>query len=89
MNRLSTEKRATILTALCEGASVNATSRMTGASKVTILKLLAEIGPVLLDYQRKTLVNLSCTQIQCDEVWSFVGAKERNIPRGRAGPGAW
>ena len=92
MNRLSTEKRSMILTALYEGASVNATSRMTGVSKVTILKLLADIGPVLLDYQRKTLVNLSCTQIQCDEVWSFVGAKERNIPRDERGRGrgdAW
>ena len=92
MNRLTTEKRSTILTALCEGASVNATSRMTGASKVTILKLLAEIGPVLLDYQRKKLVNLPCKRIQCDEVWSFVGAKERNIPRDERGRGrgdAW
>ena len=92
MNKLSTEKRATILRALCEGSSVSATSRMTGVSKVTILKLLGDIGPVLLDYQRKTLVNLSCTQIQCDEVWSFVGAKERNIPRDERGRGrgdAW
>ena len=56
MNRLSTEKRTTILAALCEGVSINATSRMTGVSKVTILKLLRDIGPVCLNYQRKTLV---------------------------------
>ena len=87
MNRLSTEKRSMILTALCEGASVNATSRMTGVSKVTILKLLGDIGPVLLDYQRDTFVNLPCKRIQCDEVWSFVGAKERNIPRDERGRG--
>lgn len=87
MNRLSTEKRSTILTALCEGASVNATSRMTRVSKVTILKLLGDIGPVCLDYQRKTLVDLPCTQIQCDEVWSFVHSKERNIPRDERGRG--
>ena len=92
MNRLSTEKRATILRALCEGASVNATSRMTGVSKVTILKLLGDIGPVLLDYQRKTFVDLPCKRIQCDEVWSFVGAKQRNVPvdeRGRGRGDAW
>ncbi len=92
MNRLSTEKRSMILTALCEGTSVNATSRMTGVSKVTILKLLGDIGPVCLDYQRKTFVNLPCKRIQCDEVWSFVGAKERNIPRDERGCGrgdAW
>src|SRR5579862_885003 len=44
MNRLSTSERARILHALCEGTSINATSRLTGASKVTILKLLAEAG---------------------------------------------
>ena len=92
MNRLSTEKRATILTALCEGVSVNATSRMTGASKVTILKLLTEIGPVLLNYQRKTFVDLPCKRLQCDEVWSFIGCKERRIPKEKKGQGrgdAW
>ena len=92
MNRLSTEKRATILRALCEGASVNATSRMTGVSKVTILKLLGDIGPVCLDYQRETFVDLPCKRIQCDEVWSFVGAKQRNVPvdeRGRGRGDVW
>jgi IS1 family transposase len=92
MNRLSTAKRTQILSALCEGASVNATSRQTGASKVTILKLLAEIGEVCLEYQRATLVNLPCKRLQCDEVWSFVGAKERNVPldeRGRGRGDAW
>lgn len=54
---------------------------MTGISKVTILKLLGDIGPVCLDHQRKTFVDLPCKRLQCDEVWSFVGAKERNIPR--------
>ncbi len=69
-----------------------ATARMTGASKVTILKLLREIGPVLLDYQRRVFVNLPCRKVQCDEVWSFVGAKERNVPRDERGRGrgdAW
>ena len=92
MNRLTTEKRTTILAALCEGASINATSRITGVSKVTILKLLRDIGPVCLDYQRKTLVDLPCKRLQCDEVWSFVGAKERNVPRDERGRGrgdAW
>ena len=72
MNRLSTEKRVQILYALCEGASVNATARQTGTSKVTILKLLADIGPACLDYQQRTLVNLPCKRIQCDEIWSFI-----------------
>src|SRR4051794_39113553 len=92
MNRLSAEKRVQILFALCEGTSVNATTRQTGASKVTILKLLAEVGPVCLEHQRATLVNLPCTRVQCDEIWSFVGCKEKNVPRDEKGRGrgdAW
>ena len=87
MNRLDNARRTQILAALCEGASVNATARQTGVSKVTILKLLAEIGEVCLTYQRATLVNLPCKRAQCDEVWSFVGAKERNVPRDERGRG--
>ena len=92
MNRLSAERRAQILAALCEGASINATSRQTGASKVTILKLLAEVGTACLDYQRRVMMNLPCTRLQCDEIWSFVGCKERNVPRDAKGRGrgdAW
>src|SRR5689334_10492965 len=92
MNRLSTEKRVQILFALCEGASVNATARQTGASKVTILKLLAEVGTAVLDYQQRTLVNLPCKRVQCDEIWSFVGCKEKRVPRDEKGRGrgdAW
>lgn len=87
MNRLSTEKRVQILFALCEGASVNATARQTGVSKVTILKLLTEIGPAVLDYQRRTFVNLPCKRLQADEIWSFVGCKEKNLPRDERGRG--
>ena len=87
MNRLPMAKRVQILYALCEGASVNATARQTGASKVTILKLLSEVGPVVLDYQQKTLVGLTSTKVQCDEIWSFVHSKERNVPRDEKGRG--
>ena len=79
MNRLSTEKRVQILYALCEGASVNATARQTGASKVTILKLLAEVGTAVLDYQQRVLVNLPCTKVQCDEIWSFIAKKQKRV----------
>ena len=92
MNRLSTERRVRILAALCEGASVNATARQTGVSKVTILKLLAEVGQACLDFQREKLVNLPCKKLQADEVWSFVSCKERNVPAEEKGMGrgdAW
>jgi IS1 family transposase len=92
MNRLTNEKRVAILHALCEGSSVSATSRMTGVSKVTVLKLLADIGPVVLKFQQETLVNLPCTEIQCDEIWSFVGCREKFVPvdeKGRGRGDAW
>jgi IS1 family transposase len=87
MNRLSTKKRVQILYALCEGASVNATARQTGASKVTILKLLAEVGTAVLDYQRRVFVNLPCKRLQADEIWAFVGCREKHVPLDEKGRG--
>lgn len=92
MNRLSREKRTQVLASLCEGASISATARIVGVSKVTVLKLLADIGPVCEEYQREHLVNLPCKNLQCHEAWSFVGAKERNVPvdeRGRGRGDVW
>lgn len=92
MNRLSTEKRVQVLYALCEGASVNATARQTGASKVTILKLLADVGTAALDYQRRVLVNLPCKRLQCDEIWSFIFKKQKRVQldeRGRHWGDCW
>jgi len=85
MNRLNRTKQAQIVAALVEGVSVNATSRMTGVSKVTILKLLADLGTACADYQDRTLRNLKCKRLQCDEVWQFVYAKEKNVPAEKKG----
>jgi IS1 family transposase len=79
MNRLSAERRARIIAALCDGASIRATCRMTGTAKGTVLKLLAELGEVCLDYQRRNMAGLQCRRIQCDEIWAFVGAKEKHV----------
>lgn len=90
MNKLTTEKRVQIIASLVEGNSIRATNRMTGASKVTILKLLADIGKACSEYQDKAFVNLKCKKLQCDEIWSFCHAKEKNVPddkRGRFGFG--
>ena len=78
MNTLSVERRAAILAALVEGASVRAAGRIAGAAKGTVLKLLAEVGTACLDYQRRVLVNLPCKRLEADEIWSFVGAKMAN-----------
>jgi IS1 family transposase len=79
MNKLSTEKRVQIVAALVEGSSINATSRMIGVSNNTVLKLLADIGDACAVYQDKAFRNLTCKRIECDEIWSFVHAKERHL----------
>ncbi|MDD5177224.1 MAG: DDE-type integrase/transposase/recombinase [Sterolibacterium sp.] len=80
MNRLSIKDRARILASLCEGVGINATCRLTGASKNTVLKLLAEVGEACALYQDRVMTGLNLKKVQCDEIWSFVGMKERNVP---------
>ncbi len=80
MNKLTRERRAQVVAALVEGTSVNATVRMTGVAKNTILKLLADLGRACIEYQDRTLRNLACKRIQCDEIWQFCYAKEKNVP---------
>jgi IS1 family transposase len=78
MNRLSTEERTRIVAALVEGNSLRAISRMTGVSRNTVDKLLGDLGKACSEYQDRVFRNLKCQRIQCDEIWSFVGAKEKN-----------
>src|SRR6267143_2409172 len=85
MNKLTTAKRSQIVAAIVEGNSLRATSRMTGASKVTILNLLADLGKACSEYQDKALRNLTCKRIQCDEIWSFCYAKDKNVPVDKRG----
>lgn len=80
MNKLTIEKRTQIVAMICEGNSINSTCRMSGASKNTVLKLLAEVGEACALYQDRVMVGLTCKKIQCDEIWSFVGMKEKNVP---------
>jgi len=79
MNKLDTAKRSQIVSAIVEGCSIRSIVRMTGASKNTIVKLLAELGAACADYMHKNLVNLSCKRVQVDEIWSFCYAKQKNV----------
>ncbi|MGB7310847.1 MAG: IS1 family transposase [Candidatus Acidiferrales bacterium] len=87
MNRLSDAQRIQVVSALVEGNSIRATVRMTGVAKNTVVKLLAEIGEACTDYQRRVLHDLPCKKIQCDEIWSFCYAKEKNVPEELRGKG--
>src|SRR5690349_8987458 len=85
MNRLSTRERARVVGALVEGSSIRATVRLTGAAKNTVTKLLVDLGAACLDYQDRALVNLPCTRLQCDEIWTFCYAKEKHLSPERQG----
>ena len=85
MNRLSREKQARVVGALVEGNSINAAVRMTSVAKHTILKLLADLGTACAEYQDRTFQNLKCKRIQCDEIWQFCYAKEKNVPAEKKG----
>lgn len=80
MNQLSAKERARILACLVEGNSMRATQRMTGFAKKTVERALHEIGDACQKLCDDRMVNLACEQIQCDEIWAFVYAKEKNVP---------
>ena len=86
MNRLTRQARAQILHLLCEGQSIRAITRLTGARKNTVAKLLVSAGHACAAYQDKTLRNLTCQRVQMDEIWSFVYAKAANVKGAKAAP---
>lgn len=85
MNRLDRKRQVQVVSALVEGNSIRATCRMTGVAKGTVLRLLADIGRACTEYQDRTLRNLPCKRLQCDEIWSFCYAKEKNVPKTKRG----
>ncbi len=79
MNKLDTKRRVQVVAALVEGNSLRATARMTGVARMTVEKLLRDLGHVCAMYQDVTLRNLPCKRIQVDEIWSFVYAKQKRV----------
>jgi len=80
MNKLNRERQIQVVKALVEGNGINSIVRMTGVAKNTILKLLADLGSACLKYQDENLRDLKLNHIQCDEIWEFCYAKEKNVP---------
>src|SRR5579863_1802148 len=78
-NGMNTARRAQVIRCLIEGCSINSTVRMTGAAKHTVLKLLVELGAACMDFLNETMVNLHCERIQVDEIWQFVGCKQKHV----------
>src|ERR1041385_3909221 len=88
MNRLTTAKQTQVISALVEGVSINAIVRMTGVSKVTILRLLEQMGCACAEYHNRIVRNLQVRRVQCDEIWSFVYAKQKNVTEEQMAKGA-
>jgi IS1 family transposase len=80
MNKLSTEQRVRVVSNLVEGVGVNATTRLSGVAKNTVLKLLRDLGTACEEYQREHVRDLTCQRIQCDEIWQFCYSKAKNVP---------
>ena len=92
MNQLDTTERAEVVRLLCEGMSIRATCRTLKVGKNTVARLLCQIGKTCADYQDEQLRNLGCMVVQCDEIWSFVGCKEKSATADKKAEGqgnAW
>jgi IS1 family transposase len=86
MNKLPLAKRVQILTMLCEGISMRAISRTVDVSINTVTKLLEEAGEACLALHDEKVRGVGSQRIQCDEIWSFVHAKQKNVPDAKAAP---
>ena len=80
INRLSTERRGQVVSLLCEGMSIRSIVRVTGVAKNTVTKLLVDLGAACAEYQDAVLTNLRPSRMECDEIWSFCYAKQKNVP---------
>ncbi len=88
MNRLPIERRAQVVNALVEGNSIRATCRLTGVSKDAVLKLIPDMGAACEAFHNAAVRGVKVQRVQCDEVWSFCYAKEKNVPLEKQGTGA-
>lgn len=90
MKKLSATERTSILRCLTEGNSIRSTTRICGVSKLTVTRLLNDVGSLCADLHDELVRNLESKRIQVDEIWSFVGCKEKTRKEGGQGAGdAW
>jgi IS1 family transposase len=84
MNKLPLAKRVQILSMLCEGSSMRSISRVADVSINTVTKLLVDAGEAALTLHDETVRNVKASRVQCDEIWSFCYAKDKNVPGAKA-----
>lgn len=78
MNRLSRQDRERAVACLVEGNSQRATCRITGLAKKTVSRLATELGEACAKFAETAFNGITSLRIQCDEIWSFVGCKQKN-----------
>jgi IS1 family transposase len=86
MNKLTHAKRVQILAMLCEGSSMRSISRVADVSINTVTKLLIDAGEACLNLHDESVRNVRASRIQCDEIWSFCHAKQKNVADAKAAP---
>lgn len=86
MNKLAPETRAQILTLLCEGNSMRSCSRIADVSINTVTKLLIEAGQFAAAFHDERVRGVKAARVQCDEIWSFTYAKQKNVATAKAAP---
>jgi IS1 family transposase len=86
MNKLSLAKRTQILAMLCEGSSMRSISRVVDVSINTVTKLLEDAGEACAAIHDENVRNVKASRIQCDEIWSFCYAKQKNVATAKDAP---
>ncbi|MBM4327093.1 MAG: IS1 family transposase [Deltaproteobacteria bacterium] len=79
MNKLSLDKQTAVVSALVEGSSIRSVERMTGIHRDTIMRLMVRVGHACEEIMDREMWNLSCRHIQLDEIWCYVGKKQRHV----------
>jgi IS1 family transposase len=81
-NMLNTDKQIAVIGALAEGSSIRSIERITGIHRDTIMRLGVRVGKGCTALMDAKMRNLSCNRLEVDEIWGFVGKKERNVKQG-------
>lgn len=81
-NSLLIENQVTIIGSLCEGSSIRSIERLTGVHRDTIMRLGVKVGQGCTALMDDTMRDLSCDRLEMDEIWGFVGKKDRNVKEG-------
>jgi IS1 family transposase len=81
MNNLPRDKQVEIVAALCEGMSIRSVERLTGVHRDTIMRLGARVGRGAAELHDRLFVGLRVPRLECDELWQYVGCKQKNVTR--------